>query len=83
MPEMIENKEEIKLLIKEHSDNVLLQLGITPTDLLEVHRDLMQLREWRKSMDEIKSRGFSALMLIVISGMLAALWIGIKQMVVK
>jgi hypothetical protein len=47
----------------------------------EFRKDLEHVRAWRVSMDEIKSKGILAAMTIVFTGLLTAIWLGIKQLI--
>lgn len=77
-----EQKEELKLLVAESVRETLIQLGISSHDPIEMQKDMQHLREWRKSMDSVKSKSMLTLLTVVVSGMLAALWVGIKSLVV-
>jgi hypothetical protein len=46
----------------------------------EFRKDLEHVRAWRMSMDEIKSKGILVAFTIVITGILTAIWMGIKQL---
>jgi hypothetical protein len=78
-----EQKEELKLLVAESVKQTLIQLGISSDDPLEVQRDMQHLREWRKSMESIKSKGLLTAVAIAVTGILAALWVGIKDIIVN
>lgn len=78
-----EQKEELQALVVESVKQTLIQLGISSHDPLEMQKDMQHLREWRKSMENVKKKGFMAAITIAVSGMCAMLWIGFKELVAK
>lgn len=75
--------EEARALIREAVRETFLMLGVKVDDPIEVQKDLQHLREWRNTTESIKSKGLLTVMGILVSGMLAALWVGIKEFVGK
>lgn len=75
--------EEARALILEAVRETFLMLGVKVDDPIEVQKDFQHLREWRNTTESIKSKGLLTVMGILVSGMLAALWVGIKEFVGK
>ena len=75
--------EEARALICEAVRETFLMLGVKVDDPIEVQKDFQHLREWRSTTESIKSKGLLTVMGILVSGMLAALWVGIKEFVGK
>lgn len=75
--------EEARALIREAVRETFLMLGVKVDDPIEVQKDFQHLREWRNTTEGIKSKGLLTVMGILVSGMLAALWVGIKEFVGK
>jgi hypothetical protein len=75
--------EEARALIREAVRETFLMLGVKVDDPIEVQKDFQHLREWRNTTESIKSKGLLTVMGILVSGMLAALWVGIKEFVGK
>lgn len=75
--------EEARALIREAVRETFLMLGVKVDDPIEVQKDFQHLREWRNTTESIKSKGLLTVMCILVSGMLAALWVGIKEFVGK
>lgn len=75
--------EEAHALIREAVRETFLMLGVKVDDPIEVQKDFQHLREWRNTTESIKSKGLLTVMGILVSGMLAALWVGIKEFVGK
>jgi hypothetical protein len=57
----------------------LLAIGIDINDPLAAQRDFASLREWRQSIEAVRSKGFLTLVGIAVTGMLALLWTGLKM----
>lgn len=47
----------------------------------EYQRDMLHLRRWRKAMDGIQDKGTLTLVGIVVSGLAAALWLGLTSFI--
>ncbi len=75
--------EEARALIREAVRETFLMLGVKVDDPIEVQKDFQHLREWRNTTESIKSKGLLTVMGMLVSGMLAALWVGIKEFVGK
>jgi hypothetical protein len=45
----------------------------------EFNADLLHVRRWRKSMENVQSKGILTAVGVLVSGALAALWLGIKS----
>jgi hypothetical protein len=78
-----DQRDELQTLIAESVKQTLIQLGISSDDPIEMQRDMQHLREWRKSMESVRSKSFLTLMTILLSGVTAMLWLGFKQIVLK
>lgn len=74
-------KEELRVLVAESVKQTLVQIGIASSDPIEMQKDMLHLREWRKSMEAVKTKSFLTLITIAITGALAALWVGLKELV--
>ncbi len=76
-------EDELDELIRKASRETGLEtftlLGIDITEPIEAQKDFHFLSETRRASDEIKAKGLLALLGIMGTGILAALWIGIKQ----
>ncbi len=71
--------DEARALIREAVREAFLMLGVKVDDPIEVQKDFQHLREWRAATDSIKSKGLMTLMGILVSGLVAAAWVGIKD----
>jgi hypothetical protein len=71
-------KKELKEVVAEGVYETFTQLGLDHENPLEMQRDFQYLRDWRVASEEVKSKGIMALLAILLSGAVAALWIGFK-----
>ncbi len=74
------SETEVRELIVDTVNTTLMQLGIEHEEPLEMQRDFQHLRDWRKSTERIKSRSVITAVGIVITAVMAALWIGVKHL---
>lgn len=57
----------------------LISLGVDADNPLETQQDFAALRDWRTTMTAIRSRGLKTVVAVLVTGLLAALWVGIKS----
>ena len=72
-------RDEIDDIVRRTVKETLLSMGLDTKNPLELQRDFQALRDWRLSMNAIRSRGMLTLIGIIVSGMAAALWFGVKH----
>jgi ABC-type transporter Mla maintaining outer membrane lipid asymmetry permease subunit MlaE len=51
--------------------------------LTEMRADFQHLRRWRKSVEQAQSYTFKAVITIIVSGFVGAVWLGVKVMLGK
>ena len=56
------------------------QMARLPTEL---RADFQHLRRWRKSVEQAQSYTFKAVITIIVSGFVGAVWLGVKVMLGK
>jgi ABC-type transporter Mla maintaining outer membrane lipid asymmetry permease subunit MlaE len=49
----------------------------------EMRADFQHLRRWRKSVEQAQSFTFKAVITIIVTGVLGAVWLGVKAMLGK
>lgn len=49
----------------------------------EFRKDMEHIREWRMSMNSIKSKSIMTVVGVMVSGVLAAAWVGLKHLIEK
>ena len=75
--------EEARALIREAVRETFLMLGVKVDDPIEVQKDFQHLREWRNTTESIKSKGLLTLVGIAGAGLVAAFWLGFKELIGK
>jgi ABC-type transporter Mla maintaining outer membrane lipid asymmetry permease subunit MlaE len=51
--------------------------------LTEMRADFQHLRRWRKSVEQAQSYTFKAVITIIVTGLIGAVWLGVKVMLGK
>ena len=57
---------------------VLTSFGIEEEDRRELRADFQQLRRWRKSIEQAQGYTFKAIITVIITGFVGAVWLGLK-----
>jgi hypothetical protein len=78
-----EFKEEVKTIVAESVRQTLMQLGIASNDPIEMQKDMQHLREWRQTMDSVKSKGLLTVLTMFLTGIAAAFWLGFRELIQK
>ena len=71
--------ERQRELIKKTVHETLLSLGLEMDDPIELQKDFQHLREWREATNSLKSHGIMIVIGVLLTGLLGAIWIGIKN----
>lgn len=75
---IILTKDEIRDLICQGVEDAMTRLGMDASNPLEMQRDFQHLRDWRLSVNSAKTKGVVAIVGIIVTGMLGALFMGLK-----
>jgi ABC-type transporter Mla maintaining outer membrane lipid asymmetry permease subunit MlaE len=62
---------------------ILTSFGIEEEDRRELRADFQHLRRWRKSVEQAQSYTFKAVITIIVTGLVGAVWLGFKVMLGK
>lgn len=62
---------------------ILTSFGIEEEDRKELRADFLHLRKWRKSVEQAQSYTFKTIITVIATGLVGALWMGIKAMLGK
>ncbi len=62
---------------------ILISFGIEEDDRQEVRADFQHLRRWRKSVEQAQSYTFKAVITVIVTGFVGAVWLGVKVMLGK
>lgn len=57
---------------------ILTSFGIEEEDRKEIRADFIHLRKWRKSVEQAQSYTFKAVITVIATGIVGAVWLGIK-----
>ncbi len=74
---------DIDTVVLKTIATILISFGIDEQDRKELRADFQHLRRWRKSVEQAQSYTFKAVITIIISGLVGAVWLGIKVMLGK
>jgi hypothetical protein len=72
-------EEDIKTIVEA----TLLSFGIDEDDRKELRADFQHLRKWRKSVEQAQSYTFKAVITVIATGFVGAVWLGFKTMLGK
>lgn len=75
--------EEIDAVVLRAIATILTSFGIEDEDRKELRADFQHLRRWRKSVEQAQSYTFKAVITIIVSGVVGAVWLGVKVMLGK
>jgi hypothetical protein len=62
---------------------ILTSFGIEEEDRMELRADFQHLRRWRRSVEQAQSYTFKAVITVIVTGLVGAVWLGIKVMLRK
>lgn len=77
------SSDEIEHIVSKAVIATLATFGIEKDDRQELKADFNHLRRWRKSVEQAQSYTFKAVITIIVSGFVGAVWLGIKVMLGK
>jgi hypothetical protein len=62
---------------------ILTSFGIDEEDRRELRADFHHLRRWRRSVEQAQSYTFKAVITVIVTGLVGAVWLGVKVMLGK
>ena len=62
---------------------ILTSFGIEEEDRRELRADFQHLRRWRKSVEQAQSYTFKAVITVIVTGLVGAVWLGVKVVLGK
>ena len=77
------HREDLDALVLRTIATILTSFGIEEEDRRELRADFQHLRRWRKSVEQAQSYTFKAVITVIVSGFVGAVWLGIKLMIAK
>jgi hypothetical protein len=76
-------QEAIDAIVLKAVASVLASLGIEDDDRKELRADFQHLRRWRKSVEQAQSYTFKAVITVLATGLMGAVWLGVKVVLGK
>ncbi|MBR0780471.1 hypothetical protein [Bradyrhizobium iriomotense] len=76
-------QDSIDAIVLKAVASVMASFGIEDDDRKEVRADFQHLRRWRKSVEQAQSYTFKAVVTVVATGLMGAVWLGVKVMLGK
>ena len=71
-------QEDIDAVVLKAVLNTLSSFGIEKDDRSELRADFLYLRRWRRSIEQAQSYAFKAVITVIVTGAVGAVWFGIK-----
>jgi ABC-type transporter Mla maintaining outer membrane lipid asymmetry permease subunit MlaE len=75
--------DDIDAVVLRTIATILTSFGIEEEDRRELRADFQHLRRWRKSVEQAQSYTFKAMITVIVTGFVGAVWLGIKVMLGK
>jgi ABC-type transporter Mla maintaining outer membrane lipid asymmetry permease subunit MlaE len=75
--------EDIDAVVLRTIATILTSFGIEEEDRKELRADFQHLRRWRKSVEQAQSYTFKAVITVIVTGFVGAVWLGFKVMLGK
>ncbi|UWU79658.1 hypothetical protein N2603_14695 [Bradyrhizobium huanghuaihaiense] len=76
-------QDSIDAIVLKAVASVMASFGIEDDDRKEVRADFQHLRRWRKSVEQAQSYTFKAVIMVIATGLMGAVWLGVKVMLGK
>ncbi|QWG24978.1 hypothetical protein KMZ93_08920 [Bradyrhizobium sediminis] len=77
------HRDDIDAVVCRTITTILTSFGIEEEDRRELRADFQHLRRWRKSVEQAQSYFFKAMITVIVTGFVGAVWLGIKVMLGK
>ncbi|WP_440641659.1 hypothetical protein ACSHT2_11455 [Bradyrhizobium sp. PUT101] len=76
-------QESIDAIVLKAVASVFASFGIEDDDRKELRADFQHLRRWRKSVEQAQSYTFKAVITVIATGLMGAVWLGVKVVLGK
>ena len=74
---------DIDAIVLKTIATFLTSFGIEEADRRELRADFQHLRRWRKSVEQVQSYTFKAVITVIVTGFVGAVWLGAKVVLGK
>ncbi|MBR0756617.1 hypothetical protein JQ604_30945 [Bradyrhizobium jicamae] len=72
------HRDEIDTVVLKTVATILNSFGVEDEDKRELRADFQHLRRWRKSVEQAQSYTFKAVITVIATGFVGAVWLGVK-----
>jgi hypothetical protein len=76
-------RDDIDAIVLRAVATTLSSFGIEEEDRRELRADLQHLRRWRESVEQAQSYTFKAVVTVIATGLVGAVWLGVKVVLGK
>jgi hypothetical protein len=76
-------QDSIDAIVLKAVASVLASFGIEDDDRKELRADFQHLRRWRRSVEQAQSYTFKAVITVIATGLMGAVWLGVKVVLGK
>jgi hypothetical protein len=76
-------RDDIDAIVLRAVATTLTSFGIEEEDRRELRADLQHLRRWRRSVEQAQSYTFKAVVTVIATGLVGAVWLGVKVVLGK
>ncbi|MGY3477445.1 hypothetical protein [Bradyrhizobium ottawaense] len=76
-------QESVDAIVLKAVASVLASFGIEDDDRKELRADFQHLRRWRISVEQAQSYTFKAVITVIATGLMGAVWLGVKVVLGK
>ena len=77
------HNDDVDTVVLKTIATILTSFGIEEEDRKELRADFQHLRRWRKSVEQAQSYTFKAVITVIVTGLVGAVWLGVKVMLGK
>lgn len=70
--------DDIDAVVLKTIASTLTSFGIEEEDRRELRADFQHLRRWRRSVEQAQSYTFKAVITVIVTGFVGAVWLGVK-----
>ena len=70
--------DDIDAVVLKAVATILTSFGIDEEDKKELRADFQHLRRWRRSVEQAQSYTFKAVITVIVTGFVSAVWLGVK-----
>ncbi|MCG2625999.1 hypothetical protein L6654_05100 [Bradyrhizobium sp. WYCCWR 13023] len=73
----------VDAIVLKAEASVLASFGLEDDDRREIRADFQYLRRWRKSVERAQIYAFKAVIIVIATGLMEVVWLGVKVVLSK